>query len=108
MTSKDELRALNARAQETNQPPAYESSTKVAVQGEPLQEPIYWKGRQWATTAFGIEARDGTYIIAGNRVWENNHGHGWIEHMNEKDWVDLPDFVEALRLARTRWPKSAA
>jgi hypothetical protein len=26
-------------------------------------------------------------------------------HMSEKEWMDMPDFVEALRLARKRWTR---
>ena len=80
--------------------------TTLVFIGEPLHEPVYWKGRQWAVTSFGIEARDGKYVINGDRVWENNNGHGWVKQMQEKGWVDLSDFVEALRLARARWPRS--
>lgn len=106
MASNNEIKALNARALQTAEPEAYESTIDVRVTGEALHEPIYWQGRQWAVTSFGIEARDGKYPIAGSRVWEDNGGHGWIEHMEEKEWVDLSDFTEALRLARARWPRS--
>lgn len=108
MATKSELKLLNERARHTTEPPAYESTDEVRVTGEALAEPIYWKGRQWAVTGHGIEARDGKYHIAGSRAWEETSGHGWIEHMEEKDWVDLPDFAEALRLARARWPRTSA
>jgi len=108
MVTKSELKSLAARVLQTKEPPAYESKTDVVVTGEPLQEPIYWKGRQWAVTSYGIEARDGKYHIEGKRVWEDSNGHGWVDHMEEKEWVDLPDFVEALRLARARWPRHGA
>ena len=108
MVTKSELKSLAARALQTNEPPAYESKTDVLVTGEALQQPIYWKGRQWAVTSYGIEARDGKYLIKGDQVWEDNDGHGLVEHMEEKEWVDLSDFVEALRLARARWPRRGA
>ena len=106
MATKSELKALSARSLQIEEPPAYESKTEVIVTGDPLHQPVYWKGRQWAVTSYGIEARDGKYVIEGRRVWEDNDGHGWVEHMEEKTWVDLPDFVEALRLARGRWSRS--
>jgi hypothetical protein len=34
---------------------------------EPLH-PIWWQGRQWAVTEYGIGARDGTYAIAAHRL----------------------------------------
>ncbi len=108
MVTNSEIISLAARAQQTTQPPTYESTTDVRVTGEALQVPIYWKGRQWAVTSYGIEARNGKYPIKGERVWEDNEGYGWVEHMAEKKWVDLSDFVEALRLARARWPKTDA
>ena len=103
--SKSVIKALKERALQTQEPPAYESTTEVHVTGEPLAEPVHWRGKQWAVTSHGIEARDGKYAIAGNRVWEETLGHGWIDHMSEKDWVDIHDFAEALRIARARWPK---
>lgn len=106
--SKSLIKALNERALLTAEPPAYESTTDVRVTGEPLAQPVYWTGHQWAVTSHGIEARDGRYAIAGQRVWEETQGHGWIEHMSEKDWTDIRDFAEALRIARARWPKPGA
>lgn len=38
------------------------STLDVENQAENLDE-IWWQGRQWAVTAYGIEARDGTYHI---------------------------------------------
>lgn len=105
---KARIKALKERALQTGEPPAYESKEDVPVLGEALAEPVIWKGHQWAVTAWGIEARDGKYPIEGKRVWEDNHGHGWIDHMAEKSWVDLDDFAEALRIARGRWPKTVA
>src|SRR5690242_12041582 len=61
---------------------------------------VLWLGSQWAVTFYGIEARDGTYGIAKRRLWENEGPYGWLLHMAEKDWPDLDDFAEALRLAR--------
>jgi len=106
--SKSTIKALNERARQTNEPPAYESTAEVLVTGEPLAQPIHWTGHQWAVTSFGIEARDGKYLVPGGRVWEEMEGHGWIEHMAEKTWVDIHDFAEALRIARARWPERLA
>ncbi len=105
MTSKAELSALIARSLQTDEPPAYVSTTEVRLLSEPLHKSQYWTGRQWAVTSYGIEKRDSKYAIPKARVWEDNEGYGWVEHMEEKEWVDLADFVEALRLARHRWPK---
>ena len=68
--------------------------TRCRVFGEPLH-PILWHGRQWAVTTFGIEARDGTYAIA-----RTIHDPYWPTHMAEKEWCDVDDFAEALRIGR--------
>lgn len=102
---KSVIKALKERVLETAEPPAYESTTSVEVTGEPLAQPIHWTGSQWAVTSLGIEARNGKYHLVSSRVWEETLGHGWIDHMAEKDWVDIHDFTEALRIARARWPK---
>ena len=57
---------------------------------------IHWTGKQWAVTSYGIETRDGKYPIAGGRVWEETQGHGWIEHMSEKGWVDMDGLGKGL------------
>ena len=104
--NKSMIKTLNARALQTAEPATQLPQDEVKVTGEQLSEPVYWTGKQWAVTSHGIEARDGKYAIASSRVWEETLGHGWIEHMEEKSWVDLHDFTEALRTARGRWPKA--
>ncbi len=76
------------------------ASDNVPVRGEALSQPVHWIGRQWAVTSYGVEKRDGTYVIERNRLWEERHGHGWAQHMAEKEWCDLPDFRTALMVAR--------
>ena len=62
---------------------------------------VWWQGRQWAVTAYGIEARDGSYPIEAKRIGEKRGKSmsDWVPHMAEKDWVDLPDFVTSLMVA---------
>jgi hypothetical protein len=82
-------------------PPLYHDTEPVRRLGEKLHR-IRWQGRQWAVTSYGIEARDGTYPIAKDRLWHNEDTRqgGWICHMAEKNWVDIFDFAEALRIGR--------
>jgi hypothetical protein len=51
-------------------------------------------------TGHGLEARDLTYPIGKKELWHSNGGHGWEEHMAEKGWVDMSDFLAALAWAR--------
>lgn len=78
---------------------------EVEIRGEPLSEPIYWTGSQWAVTAYGIECRDGTYSIEKERIWEEEGVWGWEKHMQGKHWVNMADFRAALRFAREHWPE---
>jgi hypothetical protein len=73
----------------------------VKLRGERLNE-IWWQGRQWAVTSHGIEARDGTYTIAKDRLREEHareHPYSWIAHLSEKSWIDLDDFATAYFVA---------
>jgi hypothetical protein len=54
--------------------------------------PVRWQGAQWAVTAYGIESRDGSYTISKDRLSDPY----WLDHMSEKEWVDIGDFAEAL------------
>jgi len=81
--------------------------TEVKCLGEPLSQPIYWKGKQWAVTDFGIEALDGKYVIQKPRLWEDMDKWGWEKQMSEKEWVDMADFKEALSIARNKFKNLA-
>ncbi len=101
--TKQQADDLAARAREVDAPPHYEVTEAIEVRGEPLREPIYWTGRQWAVTAFGIEARNGVYPIPKRRLWDEEGDFGWVQQLAAKPWIDLEDFAEALRLARARY-----
>lgn len=79
--------------------PTYCGGEEVQCRGEKLDK-IFWKGRQWAVTSYGVECRDGSYAIAKDRLWEFEEKWGWVRQMAPKAWVDLTDFAEALRIAR--------
>ena len=80
-------------------PPRYHAGNIVQCRSGRLSR-VLWQGWEWAVTAYGTEARDGTYAITRHRLWETEDRHGWIAHMAEKDEIDLDDFAEALRIAR--------
>src|SRR4051812_32559167 len=70
----------------------------VPVRGEPLHA-VWWRGRQWAVTAYGIECLDGTYAIEASRLAEEIGSFAWPEHMSEKDWCDPEEFATAWLVA---------
>jgi len=81
-----------------NDQPIETHRTPVKLRGEKLST-LWWRGSQWAVTAFGIEALDGTYSIAANRLAENLRHHGWPAQITGKIWVDPADFCTAWLVA---------
>src|SRR6185369_4546489 len=49
-----------------------------------IGEPVYWRGRQWAVTAFGVEALNGKYRIRASDVWQDETGGDWLTHMRHQ------------------------
>ena len=69
-----------------------------------LDRDIYWVGRQWAVTGFGIQAIDqrlkGNFDIEVARVWDDIA----IERTRALAWLNAADFDKALETARARYP----
>ena len=70
-----------------------------------LHRDIYWVGRQWAVTGFGVQAVDqrlkGTFDIEIARLWED----GLQQRMRALAWLKADDFDKALDIARARHPE---
>ena len=70
-----------------------------------LHRDIYWVGRQWAVTGFGVQAVDqrlkGAFDIEAARLWEDD----LTERMRVHAWLNVADFDKALAVARTRFPE---
>jgi hypothetical protein len=69
-----------------------------------LHRDIFWVGRQWAVTGYGLQAVDqklkGNFDIEAVRLWED----GLLERMRAEPWLNVEDFGKALSVARTRFP----
>jgi hypothetical protein len=67
-----------------------------------LHRDIYWLGKQWAVTGYGVQAVDKKlnmkFDIRADRIWED----GLAEAMDSEKWLDIDDFAEALSVARRR------
>lgn len=67
-----------------------------------LHRDIYWLGRQWAVTGFGLQAvdrkLDGQFDVEASRIWEEDPA----QSMRSLDWFNAEDFAEALARARKR------
>jgi len=96
---RDLAKRLTIEARDLDRPYGPQASNHIKNRGEPLSK-VIWRGRQWAATKYGVECRDGCYAIERKRLWEEDDTHSWIMHMAEKEWIDLEDFAEALRVAR--------
>jgi hypothetical protein len=69
-----------------------------------LHRDIFWVGRQWAVTGFGVQAIDqrlkGAFDIEVSRLWDDD----LTERMHVHAWLNTADFDKALTVARTRFP----
>jgi hypothetical protein len=71
----------------------------------PLHRDIFWVGRQWAVTGYGMQAIDqrlnGAFDIEIARLWEND----LAERMYGLQWFKIEDFDKGLAVARKRFPE---
>ena len=70
-----------------------------------LHRDIYWVGRQWAVTGFGVQAIDqrlkGAFDIEASQVWQD----GLQARVCGQPWFNAQDFDKALTMARRRLPQ---
>jgi hypothetical protein len=70
-----------------------------------LHRDIYWVGKQWAVTGYGIQACDqkkqGQFDIEASRLWED----GVLESLRAEPWFNHEDFDKALAAASKHYPK---
>ncbi len=70
-----------------------------------LHRDIYWVGRQWAVTGYGMQAVDpklkGQFDIEATRLWDD----GLSESLNAGGWINREDFAKALSVAQARYPQ---
>ena len=70
-----------------------------------LHRDIYWVGRQWAVTGYGMQAIDpklqGQFDIEAARLWDDDLSVS----LNAGGWLNSEDFAKALSVARARYPQ---
>jgi hypothetical protein len=70
-----------------------------------LHRNIYWIGRQWAVTGYGLQAVDqrlsGKFDIEASRLWEDD----LAQSLRADDWLNIADFDKALAVARKHFPE---
>ena len=69
-----------------------------------LHRDIYWVGRQWAVTGYGIQACDqkqkGQFDIEASRLWED----GVLESVRALKWLNSEDFDKAIAATAIQMP----
>jgi hypothetical protein len=70
-----------------------------------LHRDIYWVGRQWAVTGYGIQAcnqkQKSRFDIKASELWED----GVLQSIRAETWLNLEDFEKALAVARKQYPE---
>jgi hypothetical protein len=70
-----------------------------------LHRDIYWVGRQWAVTGYGIQACDqkqkGQFDIEGSKLWDE----GVQDNLRGQKWLNAEDFEKAVAVARKYFPE---
>ena len=70
-----------------------------------LHRDIYWVGKQWAVTGFGVQACDqkqkSKFDIEASRLWED----GVLDSVRALKWLNAEDFDRALDVARKHYPE---
>lgn len=70
-----------------------------------LHRDIFWIGRQWAVTGFGMQAvnqkHNGQFDIAIDRLWDDD----LLDALRGQKWFNPGDFAEGLAIAQARHPR---
>jgi hypothetical protein len=70
-----------------------------------LDRDIYWVGRQWAVTGYGVQACDqkqkGQFDIEASILWDD----GVQERVRALKWFNSEDFDKAISIARKYYPE---
>ena len=70
-----------------------------------LHRDIYWVGKQWAVTGYGVQACDqkqkSKFDIEVDRLWDDDV----LESLRAHKWLNIEDLEKALSIARQRFPE---
>jgi hypothetical protein len=70
-----------------------------------LHRDIYWVGKQWAVTGYGVQACDqkqkSKFDIDVSRLWDDDV----LESLRAHKWLNVEDLEKALVVARQRFPE---
>ena len=70
-----------------------------------LHRDIFWVGRQWAVTGYGVQACDqkqkGQFDVEASRLCDDDV----LENLRAQKWFNAEGFDKALSMARERFPE---
>ena len=73
-----------------------------------LHRDIFWVGKQWAVTGYGMQAVDqkqkSKFDIEASRLWEDD----LLDVLSDQRWFNLDDFNAGLTVARAKYPEAPA
>jgi hypothetical protein len=73
-----------------------------------LHRDIFWVGRQWAVTGYGIQAcnqkQRSKFDIEASRLWES----GVLDGLRAESWINRDDLDQAVAVARKHFPQPDA
>jgi len=71
----------------------------------PLHRDIFWVGKQWSVTGYGMQAIDqklkGKFDIEVSRIWDDDLD----DALSEEKWFNAGDFDKGLAEARKHYPQ---
>jgi len=71
-----------------------------------LHRDIFWVGKQWAVTGYGMQAVDqkqkSKFDIEASRLWEDD----LLENLSDQRWFNADDFNAGLSVARAKYPEA--
>lgn len=73
----------------------------------PLHRDIFWVGKQWSVTGYGMQAIDpklkGKFDIEVSRIWDDD----LHDALSAEKWFNAKDFDKGLAEARKHYPQPA-
>ena len=73
-----------------------------------LHRDIFWVGKQWAVTGYGMQAVDqkqkSKFDIEASRLWEDD----LLDDLSDQRWFNAEDFNAGLSVARAKYPEAPA
>jgi outer membrane biosynthesis protein TonB len=85
---------------------AARSLSEIEITKMALHRDIFWVGKQWAVTGYGMQAVDqkqkSKFDIEASRLWEDD----LLENLSEQRWFNAEDFNAGLSVARAKYPEA--